>query len=93
MKNVVSSVASLLDQIDNANDLNTIIKYAYDRQATLNQRAMNSFKIGDRISWKGRRWEGILTGTITKVNQTTLSVKADSNMRWKVQPTHATLIK
>ena len=52
------------------------------RSHELNRIATYSIRVGERVSWthRGRSY----TGTVSKVNITTVNVKADNGERWKI---------
>jgi preprotein translocase subunit YajC len=53
---------------------------------------LQKFDVGDRVSFKGRG-EDILTGTVIRVNQKSLSIKTDQGTMWYVSPALATKIE
>jgi len=53
---------------------------------------LQKFDVGDRISFKGKG-EELLTGTVIRVNQKSLSIKTDQGAMWYVAPALATKIQ
>lgn len=53
---------------------------------------LQKFDVGDRISFKGKG-EELLTGTVIRVNQKSLTVKTDHGTMWYVAPALATKIQ
>jgi len=53
---------------------------------------LQKFDVGDRISFKGKG-EELLTGTVIRVNQKSLSIKTDQGTMWYVAPALATKIQ
>lgn len=74
----------------NLSDFLNVIKGAstaelHEFNRIIEQRLKVSFKVGNKVQFDtGNR--GIIKGKITKVNQKTVGILADSGMRWKVHP-------
>ena len=65
-------------------DLDQIIAAVKLRQTYLARQASRSFKVGDTVSFTGRR-NAKVTGRVTKVNQKTVVVMDNnSSTQWKV---------
>ena len=53
---------------------------------------LQKFDVGDKVSFKGKG-EELLTGTVIRVNQKSLSIKTDQGTMWYVAPALATKIQ
>ncbi len=58
----------------------------HEFKSILDRQLRVSFKVGDKVRFDAG-YRGVITGRVTKVNQKTVSVKADTGMNWKVHPT------
>ena len=65
------------DELSQASDM---LKRAWSMEQ---QKAVNNFKIGDKVQFDAGNRGGIISGIVTKINQKTISVKTDTST-WKV---------
>ena len=82
----MAMVKTVVDQISrmDIDELNQAIKAIKLRQTYLARQASRSFKVGDTVSFTGRR-NAKVTGRVTKVNQKTVVVMDNnSSTQWKV---------
>jgi uncharacterized protein YkvS len=75
---------TVLDNVRNMNaeELNRVVDEIKLRRTFLAKNTARSLRVGDTVSFEGRRGETV-TGTVTKVNQKTVIVKAGMT-NWKV---------
>ena len=68
---------TVLDNVRNMNaeELNRVVDEIKLRRTFLAKNTARSLRVGDTVSFEGRRGETV-TGTVTKVNQKTVIVKA-----------------
>lgn len=55
----------------------------------LKQRLTVSFRVGNKVQFDAG-YRGVIKGIVTKINQKSIGILADSGMRWKVPPTSLT---
>ena len=82
----MAMVNTVVDQISRMDreELNQAIEAIKLRQTYLARQASRSFKIGDTVSFTGRR-NATVTGRVTKVKQKTVVVlDNNSSTQWKV---------
>jgi transcription elongation factor len=60
-----------------------VVEALKSRSAIKNAQARFIFGPGDRVTFKGRRGF-VVKGVVEKVNRTTISVKTDTGMYWRV---------
>ena len=66
------------------NQLNDVIEAVKMRRTQLSRQATRALRIGDRVSFKGRRNETV-RGVVEKVNRKTVSVRSSATgTRWRV---------
>tara|TARA_Y100000389_G_scaffold181867_1_gene197970 strand:+ start:1696 stop:1971 length:276 start_codon:yes stop_codon:yes gene_type:complete len=75
---------TVLDNVRNMNaaELNRVVDEIKLRRTFLAKHTARNLRVGDTVSFEGRRGETV-TGTVTKVNQKTVIVKAGMT-NWKV---------
>jgi len=67
------------------NDLEKLIKAVKEQQGYIASLEGSKFKSGDNVKWKSRRGMYV-NGTILRVNQKSVSVKAEDGVSWRVSP-------
>lgn len=81
----IATLRSIVSKMESMEDINLLYKIANDQQRLFQARTKAAFKLGDRVSFRGRRGE-VVTGFISKKNPKTIIVIADSGVQWKVTP-------
>ena len=76
----------------NNEELNSVVDAFKLRRNQLHYQDAQSFRVGDRVSFKGRH-NAIEKGTIEKVKIKYILVRTDRGQRWNVPGSHLTLIK
>ena len=76
----------------NNEELNSVVDALKLRRNQLHYQDAQSFRVGDRVSFKGRH-NAIEKGTIEKVKIKYILVRTDSGQRWNVPGSHLTSIK
>ena len=77
------SINKAIFAIDSIAELNEIQNALNVRFREIQRRAAISFRVGDAVKFQSRTGKTI-SGTVTKVNQKTVSVKAIDSTNWKV---------
>lgn len=77
------SINKAIFAIDSIAELNEIQNALNVRFRELQRRAAISFRVGDSVKFQSRTGKTI-SGTVTKVNQKTVSVLASTGNNWKV---------
>lgn len=77
------SINKAIFAIDSIAELNEIQNALNVRFREIQRRAAISFRVGDAVKFQSRTGRTI-SGTVTKVNQKTVSVKAIDSTNWKV---------
>ncbi len=89
--NKLQKTIEAIQQMD-SEDLNSIVTAIKLRRNQLHYQDAQSFRVGDRVSFKGRH-NVIEKGTIDKVKIKYILVRTDSGNRWNVPGSHLTPIK
>ena len=76
----------------NNEELNSVVDALKLRRNQLHYQDAQSFRVGDRVSFKGRH-NAIEKGTIEKVKIKYILVRTDRGQRWNVPGSHLTSIK
>ena len=76
----------------NNEELNSVVDALKLRRNQLHYQDAQSFRIGDRVSFKGRH-NVIEKGTIEKIKIKYILVRTDRGQRWNVPGAHLTIIK
>ena len=76
----------------NNDELNSVVDALKLRRNQLHYQDAQSFRVGDRVSFKGRH-NAIEKGTIEKVKIKYILVRTDRGQRWNVPGSHLTSIK
>ena len=76
----------------NNEELNSVVDALKLRRNQLHYQDAQSFRIGDRVSFKGRH-NVIEKGTIEKIKIKYILVRTDRGQRWNVPGSHLTSIK
>ena len=76
----------------NNDELNSVVDALKLRRNQLHYQDAQSFRVGDRVSFKGRH-NVIEKGTIEKIKIKYILVRTDSGQRWNVPGSHLTSIK
>lgn len=76
----------------NNDELNSVVDALKLRRNQLHYQDAQSFRIGDRVSFKGRH-NVIEKGTIEKIKIKYILVRTDRGQRWNVPGSHLTSIK
>ena len=87
IKNIISEIYKL-----ESGDLNSVVDAVKLRRNQLHYQDAQSFRIGDRVSFKGRH-NVIEKGTIDKIKIKYILVRTDRGQRWNVPGSHLTPIK
>tara|TARA_B100002019_G_scaffold190167_1_gene164400 strand:- start:312 stop:614 length:303 start_codon:yes stop_codon:yes gene_type:complete len=87
----INDVLNFIDDL-NADDLQKVINVVKMRRNQLHFKDAQSFKIGDSVSFEGRRG-ATLKGVVEKVKVKYILVRTTSGTRWNVPGSHLTLIK
>lgn len=80
-----SEIAAAILALKDMEDLkvvNEAVAYQWKRVTAANAKA---FRIGQKVEWKSK-YGRVETGTVAKVNQKTVQVKATSGVTWRVSP-------
>lgn len=78
----MSTATKAIFAIDNLDDLREVQNALNVRFRELQRRAAVSFRVGDKVQFKSRSGQ-IITGTVQKINQKTVSVNTPTS-NWKV---------
>lgn len=65
------------------NHMRDLVRQFTDIEASQVKRQL---RVGDRV-WFDAKTRGIVRGTVVKINPTTVKVRADGGVNWKVYPT------
>ena len=76
----------------NNDELNKVVEAVKLRRNQLHYQDAQSFRVGDRVSFKGRH-NVIEKGTIEKIKIKYILVRTDRGQRWNVPGSHLTSIK
>ena len=76
----------------NNDELNSVVDALKLRRNQLHYQDAQSFRVGDRVSFKGRH-NVIEKGTIEKIKIKYILVRTDRGQRWNVPGSHLTSIK
>ena len=87
IKKVIDAIGTM-----ESGDLNKVITAIKMRRNQLHFKDTQSFKIGDSVSFSGRRG-AILKGVVEKVKIKYILVRTTSGTRWNVPGSHLTKIK
>ena len=87
----INDVLNFIDDL-NADDLQKVINVVKMRRNQLHFKDAQSFKIGDSVSFVGRRG-ATLKGVVEKVKVKYILVRTTSGTRWNVPGSHLTKIK
>lgn len=79
----MSAATKAIFAIDSIAELNEVQSALNVRFRELQHRAAISFRVGDKVKFQSRTGNTI-SGTVTKVNQKTVSVVATTGHNWKV---------
>lgn len=79
----MSTVTKAIFAIDSLDELREAQNALNVRFRELQRRAAVSFRVGDAVKFQSRTGK-IVSGTVTKVNQKTVSVIASTGNNWKV---------
>jgi small-conductance mechanosensitive channel len=71
-------------------DIRRVYSILKDRQSRIQYQTTFKFNAGDRVQFNGKG--RMVSGSITKINQKTIKVKADDNVLWTVSPSLLTKI-
>lgn len=77
--------------ITDRDDLTEVLNVARKRSKQLEEQEANAFGVGDRVEFTDK-WGKKQTGTVTKINQRTVSLDADTGVSWRVSPRFLTKI-
>lgn len=80
LKTALNLIASM-----NFDDIRKMYNLLSARTEMLQQQAKCKFDIGDYVKFNSKYGEQV-RGTITKINQKTIKMKAESGMVWTVSP-------
>lgn len=72
-------------------DIRRVYSILKDRQSRIQYQNTFKFNTGDRVQFNGK-YGRMVSGSITKINQKTIKVKADDNVLWTVSPSLLTKI-
>ena len=84
MKKLNQTILRTIANADNAT-LDAIIDQIKARRGQIQTQIGGSYPIGDTVKFDARS-RGIITGTISKINQKTIVVKTTMSGTWKVTP-------
>ena len=87
----INDVLNFIDDL-NGDDLQKVINVVKMRRNQLHFKDTQSFKVGDSVSFSGRRG-AILKGVVEKVKIKYILVRTTSGTRWNVPGSHLTKIK
>tara|TARA_B100000123_G_C25604730_1_gene373017 strand:+ start:258 stop:560 length:303 start_codon:yes stop_codon:yes gene_type:complete len=87
----INDVLNFIDDM-NGDDLQKVINVVKMRRDQLHFQNAQSLRIGDAVSFTGRRG-AILKGVVEKVKVKYILVRTTSGTRWNVPGSHLTLIK
>jgi len=82
MKTVNDVTSAVLSGSWTVEDLRRIANAINLKSRELQARAAHSFGRGDKVQFMSKR--GLIKGTVTRVNQKTVSVQAFDGVQWKV---------
>ena len=81
---MTSSLISQIFKISSNEEMRDVIQAVKLRQRELNSQAAFQFRVGQKVSFKGK---GVtVNGLVTKVNTKTIHVKAETGSNWRVSP-------
>ena len=88
------NINDILRSVENLNgdDLQKVINVVKMRRDQLHFQNAQSLRVGDAVSFKGRR-NSILKGIVEKVKIKYILVRTTSGTRWNVPGSHLTKIK
>jgi len=87
----INDVLNFIDDL-NADDLQKVINVVKMRRNHLHFKDAQSLKVGDAVSFEGRRGT-TLKGVVEKVKIKYILVRTTSGTRWNVPGSHLTKIK
>ena len=87
----INDVLNFIDDL-NTDDLQKVINVVKMRRDQLHFQNAQSLRVGDAVSFKGRR-NSILKGIVEKVKIKYILVRTTSGTRWNVPGSHLTKIK
>ena len=87
----INDVLNFIDDL-NADDLQKVINVVKMRRNHLHFKNAQSLKVGDAVSFEGRRG-ATLKGVVEKVKIKYILVRTTSGTRWNVPGSHLTKIK
>ena len=77
--------------LSDRDQLTMISQAISSRRHSLNNEARNSFKQGDRVSFRRRKSGEVLNGYVLKINRKTIGVMTDTDGEWRVYPNNLTM--
>ena len=79
----IREISKLISQIEDTDTLREVGNLVRRRWGDLQRRAVYTFRVGDRVEWDSK-YGRTDRGVVTKINQKTVSLRADSGVLWKV---------
>lgn len=86
MEKVFSSIAKM-----NEKELRQVVRAVKERHSFLVTQKVLRFEVGDKVKFKGR-WGKTEKGKVTSLNRTTLAVKTDEGVTWRISPSLLTKV-
>lgn len=79
-----TNLRSLINGIKTRDELNEVIEIIKEKSNQLKRVAMAGFFKGDKVRFFSSKRGKIITGTVTKINSTTIAVNAGDDGTWRV---------
>ncbi len=91
----IGSLLSTISRIDDADQMRRVREAVSHRQIAIGQASIRKIRVGNKVKWNGKL--GAQSGTVLKVKQKYVEVKADAapgtfGMTWNVPASMLTVV-